>query len=129
MKLGTIHIFKSGNRQSYRAVSATKTPLKHMVTVLRFTPLLDLAFLKWTMIRRCATIRVSPKQSENIHHVETLTSRMPYCYSLPHSIILNKLWDIPIPKKNDGLSQITWVNYETVMKEPQREIRNVQQSG
>jgi len=113
-KLGLIHIFQSGKRDSYRAICLDKLPLKEMVRTIAETPLVDIAFTKWTMIRRSATIRYSPKYNEKIRYIGRLLGESKTEKSLTHARILKKLFDIPIPKNCDGGFGIRLVHYETI---------------
>ena len=124
-RLGDIHIFQSGDRESYRAICCEVVPLKDMVTVIRLTEFMDIAFIKWTMIRRAATIRLSPKQGEPIKYVCTLAGYFNKTYSLGHSKILNSLYDIPMPERLNDVNKIKWVRYETTNLAPTLEHQGV----
>jgi hypothetical protein len=113
-RLGTIHIFQSGNRESYRAICLDKLPLKEMVRTIAETPLVDIAFLKWTMIRRSSTIRYSPKYNEKIKYVGRLNGESARKKSLSHAKVLNALYGIPIPENCDQGFGIRLVHYETI---------------
>jgi len=113
-KLGQIHVFQSGNRESYRAICLDKLPLKEMVRTIAETPLVDIAFLKWTMIRRSATIRYSPKYNEKIKYVGRLSGESTREKSLTHAGVLKALYGIPIPEFCDKGARIRLVHYETI---------------
>jgi hypothetical protein len=117
-KLGDVHVFKSGNRDSYRAIDCEIVKLKDMVNVIRRTEGLDIAFLKWTMIRRAATIRLTPKLNEPIFYVLTLDGYYGKTYSRAHSEVLNKIWKIPLPDKMNDVKKFKWVQYETTNLAP-----------
>jgi len=118
LKLGDIHIFQSGNRDSYRAIDCEIVKLKDMVNAIRLTKDIDIAFLKWTMIRRAATIRLTPKQGEPIKYVMTLSGYRGKTYSRAHSEVLNKIWHIPLPEKMNDVKKFKWVQYETTNLAP-----------
>jgi hypothetical protein len=112
--LGKIYLFKSGNRSSYRAICLDKVDLKTMVNIICRTDHTDIAFLKWTMIRRSATIRVSPKYSEPIWFIGAIGKENGNEKSYSHAKILNMLYGIPIPENCDKGKKIRWVCYETI---------------
>jgi len=113
-RLGIIHVFQSGTRQSYRAICLDKLPLKEMVRTIAETPLVDIAFTKWTMIRRSATIRYSPKYNEKIRYVGRILGESKRVKSLTHARILKNFFNIPIPENCDGGFGIRLVHYETI---------------
>ena len=112
-KLGDIHIFKSGERKSFRAICLSKRPLKEMVTILRMTPFIDLAFLKWTMIRCAATIRITPKQGEEIKYLGKIGSETKDQKSFAHSKVLKHFYGVPIDPSHDQHTTVRFVKYET----------------
>lgn len=116
--LGDIHVFQSGNRLSYRAICCQIVKLKEMVEALRLTECIDIAFLKWTMIRRAATIRLTPKLNEPINYVGTIYGYEHKVYSRAHSEVLNKAWHIPLPEKMNDVKKFKWVQYETTNLAP-----------
>jgi hypothetical protein len=113
-ELGRIYVFQSGKRESYRAICLDKLPLKEMVRAVSETPLVDIAFLKWTMIRRSSTIRYSPKYNEKIRYIGRLGGESTREKSLSHAKILNALYGIPIPENCDKGFGIRLVHYETI---------------
>jgi len=117
-KLGDIHVFKSGSRDSFRAICSQIVTLKDMVNAIRLTEYIDIAFLKWTMIRRAATIRLTPKQGEPIKYILTLSGYRGKTYSRAHSEVLNKIWHIPLPENMNDVKKFKWVQYETTNLAP-----------
>ena len=113
-KLGQIYVFQSGNRISYRAICLDKLSLREMVRTIAETQFVDIAFLKWTMIRRSATIRYSPKYNEKIKYVGRLNGESTREKSLSHAKILNALYGIPISENCDQGFGIRLVHYETI---------------
>ena len=112
--LGKIYLFQSGIRSSYRAICLDKVDLRKMVNIICRTDLTDIAFLKWTMIRRSATIRVTPKYQEEIRFLGTLGHENGNEKSLSHAVVLKSLYGIPVPDHCDKGNKIRWVHYETI---------------
>jgi hypothetical protein len=115
--LGDIHIYQSGKRPSYRAVCMDIVPLKKMATAIIATRGVDIAFIKWTLIRRAATIRITPKHNEPIVLKQTIKSKHRNLSSLSHSLLFNKLFGQPLPNRLDTGSKLKMVEYETIEKE------------
>ena len=112
--LGCIYIFQSGRRESYRAICLDRVPLKFMVQTVCETPHVDIAFLKWTMIRRSATIRITPKGPEPILFLGTIEPDNDNEKSLSHASVLKGLYGIPVPDHCDKGFRIRMVHYETI---------------
>jgi hypothetical protein len=112
--LGRIYLFQSGNRASYRAICLDKMPLKTMVQTIAETPHTDIAFLKWTMIRRSATIRITPKGPEPILFLGTVEPDNDKVKSRSHANVLKGLYGIPTPDHCDEGFRIRMVHYETI---------------
>jgi len=112
--LGKIYLFQSGTRSSFRAICLDKVDLRQMVNIICRTDHTDIAFLKWTMIRRSATIRVTPKYSEEIRFLGTVGKENGNEKSLSHAVVLKSLYGIPVPDNCDRGNKIRWVHYETI---------------
>jgi hypothetical protein len=113
--LGVIYLFQSGSRKSYRAICLDKLPLAEMVRVICETPGVDLAFIKWTMLRRRATIRITPKKEEEIRFIGALGyDSGKREKSLAHALVLENLFGIPAQGNLDKSEKVRYVHYETV---------------
>jgi len=121
--LGDIHVFQSGERSSYRAICCSKLPWTDVLRVIMETHGRCLAYLQMAELRRTFTIRITPKSGEPIKYVGVIENESNRQYSLPHSILLWRLWGVPLPppEKCDNADKIDLVKYETVYFNPKRE--------
>jgi len=114
--LNKIHIFQSGKRNSYRAICTEKFKFfKEVIRIVMNTAYTDVAFVKWSLIRFKFTIRISPKEKEEIYYIRTIENPEGYNRenSLAHSLILNRLYKVPMPHYTDNLKKFTHVKYDT----------------
>jgi len=113
-RLGDILLFQSGYRESYRAVCLDVVKLREMVTIVRMTPFIDIAFLKWTILRRAGTIRISPKMDEKIRLIGVLRSKYRNTISLGHYKLFSSLYGYETGIPHNDIGKIRIVRYETM---------------
>jgi hypothetical protein len=76
--LPDIFIASSGRGDHYHAYCFTPVSFRLLVRILASTDGIDLKFLRWTLYRGEATLRIGPKAGRTIAWVGHLPSRVPY---------------------------------------------------
>jgi len=115
--LGNIYIFQSGVRDSFRGICLDKFKMfKDAIEIVRRTDYLDVAFLKWSLIRYKFTLRLSPKGKEKSHLIGILKNTSNRETSEAHYKILLRLFPeiAKIKNNNFDISDIIeYVKFDT----------------
>lgn len=106
-RLGTIYILQTTPHQSYRAIGFSVMDWQYYIATLAFTDYIDWSYLKHSVIRGRAVIRVSEKDGTRNQIVGVVEPKLgsPFRESPDHQAIFSKLYPF-IPKPNPFPSKI-----------------------
>jgi hypothetical protein len=77
-RLPDVFIASSGRGDHYHGYSFTPVSFRQLVRILADTDDIDLKFLRWTLYRGEATLRIGPKAGRTISWIGRLPSKIPY---------------------------------------------------